>query len=199
MQQPSDRVDYILECFKTAREELLLRVEHRDRWLKQALIAQVVLWAISKGIKFQLEAGGKFPDALAFAIPVAFFFSLFYYVEDGLVGRLSRYIGTLSIWEARLRQTSVGIPNWDASVQLTSYADGIPLKLRVIGQLSAFLFFPALLASDLYVFPCFPFIQWFLLLGIAVFILLGYIDRRKTGKIDWTAKDKMDLVIPTQN
>ena len=51
--------DVALEYFRSAREELLFRVKHRDDWFKLAILAQAVLWGLGKGVKI----GGAEPLA----------------------------------------------------------------------------------------------------------------------------------------
>ena len=150
---------------QAAREELLMRVKHRDDWLKLQLLAQAVLWALANGVKFHMEAQGKVTVVPILAPSVALVFCLLYYVEDGLIHRLSKYIG-------RLDEGS-----WEASSQLRSYARGRPLLFRALAQFVAFVLMPWYLTLGQ------PLLSWsngLLLFTLAV-VGVGYAERRATG------------------
>jgi hypothetical protein len=156
------------EFAKTARDELLMRVKHRDDWLKLQLLAQAVLWALANGVKFQAEASAPLTVVPSLAPAVALAFCLLYYVEDGLIHRLSKYIGSL------------GEGSWETSPQLRSYAQGRPLFFRVLAQLIAFVVVPwyLTLSQALFSWGNLP-----LLLAVAV-VGAGYVERRATGRAE---------------
>lgn len=139
---------YLLECFRTAREELMFRVRHRDYWLLVQLVAQALLLALAQGVTVGgVAATRPYPELLALAPAVSFVFATLYFVEDGLIGHLGRYIGAISASEAQLSQRGSVITNWDSSHQLRDYGKST-LPVRFLGQVVAFIFIPAgLLAS----------------------------------------------------
>ena len=143
----SDRHDYLIECSRTAREELLFRIKHRDAWLKLQLFVQAVLWALSHGIKLGgAEASTPVPLALALALPIGLVLAGLYFVEDGLIHRLSQYVASLSDIENKLSNNQCKIVCWDASAPLRGYAKGVTLVIRQIAQIAAFLIIPGYLA-----------------------------------------------------
>jgi hypothetical protein len=44
-------MDHALECFHSAREELLFRVKARDNYIKLQLLAQAILIGLTEGVK----------------------------------------------------------------------------------------------------------------------------------------------------
>ena len=133
----------MIECIRTAREELLLRVKHRDDWLKLQLLAQITLLALAGGVRLGgVEASGPLPIVVALSVPVSFVLASLYFVEDRLIGHLSKYIGQLSNDEARLSSSTEIIPNWDISKELREYARNT-LPFRAMAQLATFVIVPA--------------------------------------------------------
>jgi hypothetical protein len=140
------REEYLFECFRTAREELLMRVRHRDNWLKLQLLAQGALLALSQGVKFAgVESSRELPTLIVLAIPIGLVFMSLYFVEDRLIGVLSRYIGSLSLREAKLSAGPDPIPNWDSSPELRAYGQNT-LPIRIFAQVLSFVLIPAGLA-----------------------------------------------------
>lgn len=183
----SDRLDYLIECSKTAREEILFRIKHRDAWLKLQLLTQAILWALSNGIKLgNVEPSTPVPLALALASPISLVFAGLYFVEDGLIYRLSKYIGSLSELEKEISKGNIKIICWDASEPLRGYAKGITLILRQVAQIAGFVILPGYLAlsyEQKHIFePWQICIQFVVLFLIACLIVAGYIQRRKTGQ-----------------
>lgn len=153
---------------KTAREELLMRVKHRDDWLKLQLLSQAVLWALANGVKFQAESLTPLAVVPSLAPAVALTLCLLYYVEDGLIHRLSIFIGSLAPG------------SWETSQQLRSYARGRPLLFRAAAQLLAFVVVPGYLtlSGPLFSFSNLP-------LAVAfIIVAMGYFERRATGRTD---------------
>jgi hypothetical protein len=157
-----DRKDFA----KTAREELLMRVKHRDDWLKLQLLAQAVLWALANGVKFQAESPVPLTVVPTLVPAVSLAFCLLYYVEDGLIHLLSQYIGTL------------GTDSWDTSQQLRDYARGRILVFRAVAQLIAFVLVPWYLTLSR------PLLSWgnLPLLFAIIIVAIGYKERRGTGQ-----------------
>jgi hypothetical protein len=157
--------DRALEFAKPAREELLMRVKHRDDWLKLQLLVQTVLWALANGVKFQVEASKPLEVAAQMAPAVSLAFCLLYYVEDGLIHRISKYIG------------SVCPGTWETSTQLQNYAKGRILLFRAVAQLIAFV------AVPWYLTVAHPIFTWTNVPLLLAFLIIfgGYIERRSTG------------------
>lgn len=182
-----ERLDYLIECSRTAREELLFRIKHRDAWLKLQLLVQTVLWALSKGIKLGgVEPASPFPFALALALPISLVLTGLYFVEDGLIHRLSQYAASLSEMERKISNSKYKIVCWDASPPLRGYAKGITLILRQVAQLAGFLILPSFLAISYHQENKFSdwqyCIQWLVVLFIVGLIIAGYVQRRMTGQ-----------------
>jgi len=173
--------------FSSAREELLFRVGHRDAWLKLQLLAQVVLWALAKGVKIAGAGGDSpLPEVLAAAPIVACVFAGLYYVEDGLIHRLSLYAGNLSQLFIASPQAVEGnrLPNWDASIWLKNYATGLTLVLRLLAQLAAFIALPlVLLLEEGRTLSAIRLVHWIFLAGAFALVVCGYVQRRGTAKI----------------
>ena len=170
----SDSKDFLIEWSRTAREELLLRVKHRDGWLKLQLLAQAILWGLAKGVKLGgAESSTPLPEALALSSPIALVLASLYYVEDGLIHRLSKYI-------AGLRPGS-----WESSPQLKNYATGLTLLLRLVAQLAAFIALPLFLVQMQSPLEGFEekVHYGFVVMTFAV-VVAGYWQRRKTGGDD---------------
>jgi hypothetical protein len=194
-QDSSSGVDYLLECFRTAREELLIRVKHRDHWLELELLAQGLILAVSQGLDVAgITALKPLPDLLAAAIPIAPIFATLYFVEDSLIGYLGRYIGAITKSEAIMRQRPVQIANWDMSPQLRHYAQHT-LPIRLAAQAIAFMVIPTGLAAfGLSQVPVWgPFqrgeliVNFFLLCMIAATGVRSFTFRLQTGREDTSA------------
>lgn len=142
-----DGLAYLLECFRTARAELLFRVRHRDYWLLIQLISQALLLALAQGVEIGgVTAMHAYPDFLALAAASSLVLATLYFVEDNLIGYLGRYISSISEAEAKLSQRVTQIVNWDSSPQVREYARKT-LPVRFLGQMIAFFFIPAGLAT----------------------------------------------------
>lgn len=167
----SDSEHLVIERSRTAREELLLRVRHRDSWLKLQLLAQAILWSLAKGVKLGgADSPAPLPEALALASPIALVFASLYYVEDGLIHRLSKYIEGLDSG------------SWDASPQLKNYATGLTLILRLTAQLAAFVALPSYLVLIQLPSECWQATGHTVFLALTfVVVVVGYWQRRSTG------------------
>ncbi|MGA7730462.1 MAG: hypothetical protein WCD37_04215 [Chloroflexia bacterium] len=144
------KLDYLLECYRAAHEELMLRIKSRDNWLRIQLLSQGVILALAYGIEFQGgSTSAPTPIVLLVAPILSFIIACFYYVEDKLVSVLSRYSAAVSTAEAELRSGKV-VLNSAASTQLHSYFSTASLLtgglyLRVVGQVVIFILLPGLL------------------------------------------------------
>lgn len=102
------------EFFKSAREELLLRVAARDSWLRSHLTVQFTVIALGLGIPL-FETARQDQD-MRWLLAVAPFLGLgaylLYAVEDRLIGHLSHY----------LRESIPG-DHWDRSQSFEEYQD----------------------------------------------------------------------------
>lgn len=136
--------------FETARSEILFRIEHRDKWLTHSLLAQVGLYALSRGLEIGgVKATAPLPDLAAFAPAISMVFAAMYFVEDRILGRLTAYIADLCHFDAAasLKPGEKHIPAWDASPQLRNYATGLALWFRVFAQGGAFVALPPVALS----------------------------------------------------
>jgi hypothetical protein len=67
------RLDYLLECFRSAREELITRIRQRTELFRLQLIAQGIIVALAGGLSLEsISVTGPLPDVVALAIPVSF-------------------------------------------------------------------------------------------------------------------------------
>jgi len=115
------------------------------------------------------------------AFPAALVFAGLYYVEDGLIHRLSKYIEHLPL-NVLMGKTPPFVP-WDASTELGNYARGITLPMRVVAQLVAFVVVPTLLVSPVWsqLSNSMQWSQMALAITIVTVVLAGYFQRRDTG------------------
>ena len=120
----SDRVNFLIECSRTSREEMLFRIKHRDQWLKTQLYIQAVLFAIGNGVKIAGTVDtDPNPDVLAISLPIAATLTVLYMVEDHLIQGLSDYAAKLSEVEQTITNGTIPIISYDSSVQLLCYKD----------------------------------------------------------------------------
>ena len=142
----SHRIDYLFECMRTTREEMLFRIKHRDNWLSAHLVVQAGLLALAQGVEMAGLKGPKaYPDVLVLALPIAFILACLYFVEDLLISNLCRYSGSLSQAEAALRNSAVEIANPDTIRNLRR--DGWNITpLRALAQVVGFMLVPGGLA-----------------------------------------------------
>lgn len=187
----TDRVDYLLECFRTALEELLTRVKHRDDWMKIQLLVQASLLALAQGIELgNVNATTPHPSVLAVSPAISLVLAGLYYVEDNLIGYLSKYIGTISEVEMNLRKGSMYISNWDSSKPLREYAKRT-LPLRLVAQVATFIVIPIILVvihvgvvfSTTKTWPWIELIVHSIILLLIILVTYrGFVLRRQTGQ-----------------
>jgi hypothetical protein len=139
----SHHFQFLIECFRTAREEELGRIKRRDTLLELQLLSQAVLLAVAQGIS--IPGGGVItqphPTVLAIAMATSLVLASLYVVEDRLIGYLSRYIGAVSSAEKELTNSDSLVVNWDISQELREYARHV-IPVRFLGQIIAFLVIP---------------------------------------------------------
>jgi hypothetical protein len=205
----TERMDYLLECFRASREELLFRVKHRDDWLKLQLLAQASLLALAKGVEIAgLKAGRPYPDLMSFSVTISLIFSCLYYTEDSLIGHLAEYIATLSKAEVELNHGQKLISNWDMSEQLKQYAR-FTLPSRFFAQIVAFILIPVGLTLFQFIqLTNWNALQWGEAIADTVFCVIigflcvrGYLFRRQAGRnpsgtVLISYKNQEELFIP---
>jgi hypothetical protein len=186
-----ERIDYLLECYRTSCGQLLFRIEHRDHWLKIQLLAQVVFLALASGIEISgINATSPTPVVLALSIPTSLLLAALYVLEDRIISHEVRYIARLSIKEAELSSSSEIIDNLEASPEIRQYAMQT-LPIRAIIQICAFLLIPAgltiyrfsnrpLTANTLNIVEIATDILFWL--AIVVLIANGYRQRREAAR-----------------
>ena len=137
------RVDVLIEASRTAHQELMFRLEHRDNWLKLELAAQLVIVGIASGIEvLGVKANAPTPKTiLALAVPAAFILATLYFTEDLLAGLLSKHRGRLSLFEAKLAGVQTSIPFFEASPELQEFLL-FALPIRLSAQFVAFVAIP---------------------------------------------------------
>jgi hypothetical protein len=140
-----ERVDYLFECFKSAKEELLLRFKYREHWLEIQLLAQVVLLALSQGIQIGgagTGARGAIPEVLALSPAISVILASLYFVDDSLITYIGNYLRAVTDAEATLRSGNWKILNWDSSKQVEAYVKSA-LNVKYVAQFIAFAVIPA--------------------------------------------------------
>lgn len=142
------RMDYFLECYRTANEELLFRFRHRDHWIKIQLLAQAILFALAIGIELNIaKATTNLPSALILAGPVSVVLAFLYSVEDSIISHIIHYLKTdISEWEMKLSSGAEPMPNLELSLAIEQYESGT-IYLKFGAQLVAFVIIPAGLAT----------------------------------------------------
>lgn len=136
-----ERVDYLIECFKLAKEELLLRFKYREHWLQLQLLAQVVLVALSLGIEIAGVKGPATPSIITLSPAISAVFICLYFVDDSLITYIGNYLAALTDAEAELRSGSLKILNWDSSDQVKEYVRQA-LIMKYVAQFIAFAAIP---------------------------------------------------------
>lgn len=137
----------ILEYFRSAREEVMLRVKYRDNWLIIQLLSQVVLFALAQGVEIAgVRASGANPIFLFLSIPISLLLASLYHIEDSIIGYIGNYISAIPEAEAEISTRKTVIRNWDASEQFKLYGSRA-LPIRLIAQTVAFLLIPICLSG----------------------------------------------------
>jgi hypothetical protein len=136
-----ERVDYLIECFKLAKQELLLRFEYRERWLQFQLLAQVVLIGLSLGVEIAGVKGAATPSVIVLSPAISAIFICLYFVDDSIITYIGNYLAAVTAAEATLRSGSLAILNWDSSLQVKKYVEQA-LVMKYVAQLIAFAIVP---------------------------------------------------------
>lgn len=163
--------DYLIECHRSAREEIIFRIKHKDWYLKLQLLAQASLLAVSGGVKLGgVEATTPTPSALSLAVPLSLIFVCLYYRENKIVGHLSHYLASL-VPKNIGNDTSKIVRNWDASDELRAYGKR-RVSYLLVAELITFFLIPAGLFV-VWMFPARP--TWLrqLTIAVEVFILVA--------------------------
>ncbi len=193
-QEPSQkpvRIHYLLSCYRTACDQLVFRIEHRDQWLKTQLLVQAAFLALASGIEFGgVKATSPAPTILALAIPTSLVLTALYVLEDRIISHEVQYIASLSAKEAELSSSPETIHNLESSPEIQQYI-ARTLPIRLIAQMSAFLLIPA--GSAVYRFVNQPII-WNMINSVEVILdvvlwiasagllLTSYLQRRKAAR-----------------
>jgi hypothetical protein len=123
-----DKIEFTLKCFRSAREEIIVRVKSRDNHVKYQLFAQAVLLGLTEGIKLGgVESKAAIPHVAFLAIPISLIFWVLYFSEDRLVGQLSAYCKRI-IKELEIKNADGKIiDSWDGSIKAFGY-----MKMRIV-------------------------------------------------------------------
>lgn len=140
------RISFLIECFRSAHEELLARIRQREEWLKIGLATQVVIIAAMSGFEvFGTKTVGTVPPTWLplISMPVALIIVLLYSMEERMVGHLASYLSELPVIEARIAKSPDVLPTFNSSRQL---ADAVPgtLLYRGFTNIIAFIVLPAI-------------------------------------------------------
>jgi hypothetical protein len=135
----AEHFQYLVECFRAAKEENFARIKRRDTLLELQLLAQAALFAIAQGISVPGvgEITQAHPVVLALALAVSLVLASLYVVEDRLIGYLQQYLGAISAAEKELTHSATLIVNWAMSPELREYARRV-LPVRVAFRSSPF-------------------------------------------------------------
>jgi hypothetical protein len=187
--------EYLVECFKTAREELQDRIRYRDKWLKYQLIAMVALLAIATGGEF---LGIKIPQNLSvlfLSLPISLMISFSYFTENFLIGKLASYIASVSKAVEKVTSSDYLVKNWDNFYHdISSFGEYFQKYFRFVTLIISFALVPAILTvycillfdSRKYVWlvdECFSITLLVINLFVIVwFCLRDYHYRKVTGK-----------------
>jgi hypothetical protein len=182
---------FLVECYRAAKEENFARIKRRDTLLELQLLSQALLFAIAQGISApgvgQITQGH--PLVLALAMAVSLVLASLYVVEDRLIGYLQRYLGAISAAEKEVTRSDTLIVNWAMSAELREYARRV-LPVRAAGQVVAFLLIPAgLIAFRITQLPAGwtwlnlaeILVDTFLFSGVAALITSSLVLRRQAG------------------
>ena len=141
------RLNVILESSRTAHDELLFRVKHRDDWLRLQLVVQAALLGVASGVEVAgIRSTSSLPDMLALAVPSGFVLGTLYVAEDRLVSLLSRYRAQLGELEVQLAGSRMLIPFFEGSKEMQEFLRSA-LPVRGLALFVVFAVIPAGLAT----------------------------------------------------
>jgi hypothetical protein len=165
VQQDEVKPEYVLEYFRSAREELILHFNHRENWIQLQMLSQVILLALALGVGIAgIETSVPYPHVLALSTAISFVFTSLYYADDSLISHIGNYIRSLPVVDSKL-------PSWDASTQAEHYVRSA-LPIRYLAQLTAF----AIIPSGLCVWRISSFAGWGTLQIIEVVIHIVFLS-----------------------
>jgi hypothetical protein len=140
------RSAFLIECFRSAHEELLLRIKQREEWLRIGLATQVVILAAMSGFEVlgTKAAGGSNPGPPTWlrliSMPVALIVTLLYSVEERMIGHLASYLSEMPDIEASIANSKRQIPSRalhrDLSTVMTFNSEALapPLDDSLVGR-----------------------------------------------------------------
>jgi hypothetical protein len=203
VESDKERVDYLIECFKLAKEELLLRFKYREHWLELQLLTQVVLVALSLGIEIFGVSGPAIPNVIALSPAISAIFICLYFVDDSLITYIGGYLVALTDAEAKLRSGRLKILNWNSSDQVKEYVKQA-LIMKYVAQFIAF----AIIPLGLFLWRASTFSMWGiaeiaeLVWNIMFFVLIGYVilkslQRRRSAYLV-SGKTILTLATPSE-
>lgn len=151
---PSEQ--FLIEAFKSAREELMMRVSHRDRILKQTVIVFGLIFVALFNVTNNYKLNNIDNFLLFFIHVISFIFYCLYQKEDYLIGQLSKYIkidinGRLGFKEILL---------WDSTDYFKGHDDK-SMKYRLYVTIGVFIALPISI-SLLYIYHNFSKLALFL-------------------------------------
>lgn len=140
------RTAFLVECFRSAHEELLTRIRQREEWFKIGLATQVVILAAMSGFEiFGAKTSGAVPPTWLplISMPISLIIALLYNMEERMVGHLASYLSDLPRQEAKIARTEDAIHTFNSSSQLRTAVPGT-LGYRGIANVIAFIVLPAI-------------------------------------------------------
>jgi len=136
-----DQTEFLLEYYKIAREEIMLRIRTRDNLMKIQLVILIVIAALSLKMNFIISTDKEIPEILILALPISIITCALYFVEDNIIGRLALYSEAVSYAEKEINKSELILFNWEASNQIKDFLKET-LEKRIIAQYIAFLILP---------------------------------------------------------
>jgi hypothetical protein len=143
-EQGESRVSFLVECFRSAHEELITRIRQREEWFKIGLATQIVILAAMSGFEvFGTKTSGTVPPTWLplISMPISMVFALLYSIEERMVGHLASYLGELPKKEAEVAGSESIIDTFNSSSQLRSSVPGT-LNYRCATNILAFIVVP---------------------------------------------------------
>ncbi len=207
---------FLIEYFKSVREEILLRVKWRDGFLKFQIISIIVIFGIANKLKI-LEAFSsndtEHPEILLLTPIISFVVCLLYLIEDNVIAALSDYCRAVCVAEKEINKSTKLLRNYDTSLQLLAGNDSKWTK-RSLVQICLFVIIPTifsgygfsrvskienvhgiynlLLSTDFYKWSIYQVVFWF---GIIVTIAtIGIIIMANRKRLEFKEKSSIELI-----
>jgi hypothetical protein len=145
------RSAFLIESFRSAHNELLLRIKQREEWLKIGLATQVVILAAMSGFEvFGTKTLGGSTSVSAppswlplISMPIALIIALLYNMEERMIGHIASYLGETPRIEAAMTESKWLITTFNSSSQLRESVPGT-LCYRGVTNVIVFIFLPGL-------------------------------------------------------